>query len=139
YEIGYDLETLVVENSLAWNVVGTEWNVGIESVEAHVVSDRELDDLSCDQGSFGAEGGCDAVLVEPGHAVVRTGPVPAGHAVTVRARLGAPLQAAPAVPETPNPPDSAGAPLLLPALLGYLVALVAGLVAIRLLRRAGRE
>src|SRR5690606_7791801 len=92
YEIGYGLETLVVGDELAWNVVGAEWDVEIESVEAHVFSERSFQTLTCDEGTFGTVGGCEAIEVEPGHAVVRTGPVPSGSAVTLRATLGAPLE-----------------------------------------------
>ena len=69
--------------------------------------------VRCDEGSFGAVGGCEAVEVTPGHLVVRTGPVAAGDAVTVRAVLGAPV-AAPAAPPAPGPVSGTGAPLLVP-------------------------
>ena len=91
YRIAYDLDTLVAGDRLAWNVVGTEWDVAVEHVEAHVLSDRSLDVPSCDQGAFGETGGCEAVQVEPGHLVIRTDDVAAGHGVTVRATLGAPV------------------------------------------------
>ncbi|WP_436796293.1 DUF2207 domain-containing protein [Actinospongicola halichondriae] len=139
YLIGYDIDTLIIGDRLAWNIVGNEWEVGIEAVEAHVLSDRTLEDLSCDQGSFGATGGCEAVEVEPGHIVVRTSGIGSGEAVTVRARLGSPVAAAPTPPAIPPPAGDTGAPLALPALFGYVAALVAALVTGRVLRRAGRE
>ena len=139
YQISYGLDTLTAGDRLAWNIVGTEWDVTIESVEAHVISARELSDLSCDQGPFGTEGGCDAVETEPGHLVVRTGPIPSGQAVTVRATLGAPVAAVATAPAVPAKPADTGAPLARPFLFGFLAAAVAGLVTGRILRRAGRE
>ena len=139
YQISYGLDTLTAGDRLAWNIVGTEWDVTIESVEAHVISARELSDVSCDQGPFGTEGGCDAVETEPGHLVVRTGPISSGQAVTVRATLGAPLAAVATAPAVPAEPADTGAPLARPFLFGFLAAAVAGLVTGRILRRAGRE
>ncbi len=139
YQISYGLDTLTAGGRLAWNIVGTEWDVELESVEAHVISARELSDVSCDQGAFGTEGGCDAVEVAPGHLVVRTGSLPSGQAVTVRATLGAPLAAVPAAPGVPAPPADTGAPLAMPFLFGVLAAAAAGLITGRVLRYAGRE
>lgn len=140
YEIGYDLDTLVDGDELAWNIVGDEWDVEIESVEAHLFSERSFRTLSCDEGTFGTIGGCEATEVGPGHAVVRTGPVPSGSAVTIRATLGAPVEMPTQQrPEIPATPDDTGAPLLLPALLGFVLAAGAGTIVLRLLRRAGRE
>lgn len=139
YEIGYDLSSLVVGDRLAWNVVGTEWDVPVERVEAHVISDRSLLEATCDQGSFGAEGGCEAELVEPGHLVVRAESLAANHGITLRARLGGPVEQAPTPPAIPGPPGDTGAPLLLPAVLGVALAAIAALVTGRVLRVAGRE
>ncbi|MGK2928315.1 MAG: DUF2207 domain-containing protein [Acidimicrobiales bacterium] len=138
YEIGYELQTLTRGDALAWNVAGTEWDVEIESIEAHVVSTRALDRVRCDQGSFGSVGGCTATHVAPGHVVVETGPVPPGHAVTIRATLGAAVDVS-AAPPAPAPVGETGAPLLMPALLGFVLAAAAGRATTRVLRRAGRE
>lgn len=139
YQLGYALDTLVVGDRFAWNVVGGEWDVSVESVEAHVVSDRELTDVTCDQGLFGATGGCAAVQLGPRHVVVEAGPVPAGHALTLYATLGEPVSADVDVPVVPAMPGETGAPLAAPTLLGWVAAAAAGLVTGRALRRAGRE
>lgn len=139
YEIGYDHDGLVDGRDFAWNVVGTEWEVGIEAIEAHVISDRTLTDVTCDQGSFGATGGCDATVIEPGHLVVRTRDLASGEAVTVRATLGGTVEFPADQPDVPGPPAGTGAPLAMPMAYGFLVAAGAGLVTGRVLRRAGRE
>jgi hypothetical protein len=139
YELAYALDTLVQGDRFAWNVVGGEWDVPVESVEAHVISDRELFDVTCDRGTFGATGGCEAVQLGPRHVVVETGRVPAGHAVTVYAPLGEPVSADVALPVVPPVPSGTGVPLAAPTLLGWVVAAVAGLITGRVLRRAGRE
>ncbi len=139
YLIGYDIDTLVVGDELAWNAVGDEWEVAVEHVEAHVLSERSLSDVSCDKGSFGDVGGCEAVEVEPGHLVVRTGRVSSGEAVTVRARLGEPLSSLASAPSVPPAAGDTGAPLAMPVLFGFLAAVAAAMVTGRVLRFAGRE
>ena len=140
YEIEYPLPGVVVGDQLAWDAVGTEWNVGMEAVEVHVVAPFELDDPACFAGPAGSRGSCDDVReVEPGHLVATVDGLGAHDGVTVTATRGPALAAAPTAPGVPGPPDDPGTGPLPPAVIAAGAALLAGGLVLLLVRRAGRE
>lgn len=140
YEIGYPLPGVVQGDRLAWDAVGTEWEVGIARVEIHLMTPFELDDARCFEGFAGSTDSCTARVVEPGHLVVTVDDLGAGEGVSIEAQPGAALAAPPAGPEPPTErPDHPGTGLLPPAAAGAGGMLAAGLVALGLVRRAGRE
>jgi hypothetical protein len=140
YQIGYRLPGVRRGSLLAWDAVGTEWDVDIEAVEVHVVAPTELFEVTCAQGSAGSRTPCDDVReVEPGHVVAMVDHLDAHEGVTVTAREGSPLPAAPTAPALPGRPDDPGTGLLLPPATATAAALVGAAASLRLVRRAGRE
>jgi hypothetical protein len=143
YRLDYELprdDLLDAADTLAWDAVGTQWTVGIQRAEVHVLAPWELLTATCSVGRAGAEGGCKARAVEPGHLVVVVEDLDAGEGVTITAERGAALAASPSVPAPPTtaPPDP-GIGLLMPAAGAAIAGLGAGLTASTLVRRAGRE
>ena len=139
YTVAYTVTGVSSGNEFAWNVVGDEWDVAIESVEAHVVSARRLSDVTCDKGSIGDVGGCTAEQVGEGHLVIRTGRVSSGEAVTVRATLGGPVESAAPTIDVPPPAATTSPALLRPILLATIASVLGGVVAMVVARRVGRE
>lgn len=125
---------------LRWDAVGTAWEVPVEQTEVHVVAPWSFIAPTCSKGTTGAEGGCELTQVEPGHLVATVGRLDSGEGITVTARQGDPIDAAPELPAPPleAPPDP-GAGLALPAATATVAGLGAAAVASRLVRRAGRE
>jgi hypothetical protein len=140
YVIEYTLEGLAPGGALAWDAVGTQWDVPIEDVEVHVLSATALGNPTCVYGFFLFNDPCRIDQVDGGHLVAHVDRLTAGQGVSVSARLGEPLGEAPAQPEQPE--VAAGSPGTEPFLTALLVAAIAFLVAFagaRVLRRAGRE
>ena len=125
---------------LAWDAVGTEWEVPVGVAEVHVVAPWRLTAATCSAGDAGSTGGCEAREVEPGHLVARAEGLGDGKGLTITVPRGAELAAAPALPSPPTsaPPDP-GVGLALPAAAAALGGLGSALSASILVRRAGRE
>jgi hypothetical protein len=140
YVIGYDLDTLLQQGQLAWDAVGASWPVVIDKATINVVAPWTFTDPTCVHGTEGSTDPCTVTQVEPGRLVVTTGALDPGTGVTISARQGAALPAAPAlqVPTGPPPGDD-GTGLALPAVIGGVVALAAAAPASFLVRRRGRE
>ena len=126
--------------TLRWDAVGTGWDVPVEQTEVHVVAPWSFDAPTCSQGTTGTSGGCELEQPEPGHLVATIGELDSGEGITVTARRGPDLAAAPALPAPPleAPPDP-GAGLALPAATAAIAGLGATAVTSTLVRRAGRE
>jgi hypothetical protein len=139
YVIRYTLDGVVADGELAWDAVGTGWDVPIEDVEVHVLAAAELSTGVCVAGRSGSTDPCTVSLDEPGHLAATASGLDAREGITVSAVVSGALDAAPALPALPDAPASSGTdPLLLAALAG-LLTLAIGLVTGRVLRRAGRE
>jgi hypothetical protein len=140
YQIGYPLPGVVIGDRLAWDAVGTQWEVGIARAEIHLMTPFELVDARCFEGTAGSDDPCVVREVEPGHLVVTVDDLAAGEGVSIEAQPGSALADPPAGPEPPTErPDHPGTGLVPPALAGAAATLAAGLVALWLVRRAGRE
>ncbi len=140
YRIGYPLPSLVDDGAVAWDVVGTSWEVPIAEVEAHVLTGFELVDPRCVSGSFGETNPCAVDVVAPGHLVLRFDDLARGEGATLYADIGAALDAPAPVPIEPTGrPSDPGSGILLPMLLGLWGALAAASVTSVLVRRAGKE
>jgi hypothetical protein len=140
YELDYLLPGVVRENTLDWETFGTQWDVDIDEAEVHVTAPFDLTDPVCSQGRSGSAAPCDVELVEPGHLVARVEGLDSGEGVSIEARTGSDLAAAPALPEPPTDrPTDDGTGLGPPAALAAAGTAAAALPASRLVRRAGRE
>ncbi len=140
YRIGYPLPSLVTDGDVAWDVVGTSWEVPVAEVEAHVVTPFELIDPICVSGSFGDTTPCAVEVEAPGHLVLRFDGLARGEGVTLYAGIGAALDASPPAPSEPTGrPSEPGSGILVPMLLGLWGALAAASVLSVLVRRAGKE
>ncbi|HJR25784.1 MAG TPA: DUF2207 domain-containing protein, partial [Acidimicrobiales bacterium] len=62
YVLGYDLATLAEGEAIAWDAVGTGWEVPIEEAEVHLVAPWALEDLGCLQGPPRSEEPCEDEL-----------------------------------------------------------------------------
>jgi hypothetical protein len=140
YTIRYPLGELAPDRRLAWDAVGTAWEVEVANVEVHVVAPFEFQGLRCVRGEAGSQAPCDVAQPEPGHLVARLDDLGAGKGATLYATGGRRLGAAPALPAPPAgaPADSTSG-VLLPGLVAAAAALVGAAPASRLVRRAGRE
>ncbi|HWC12112.1 MAG TPA: DUF2207 domain-containing protein, partial [Acidimicrobiales bacterium] len=58
YTIEYPLETLTAEGRVAWDGVGTSWEVPLGDVEVHLVAPFEFDRVRCFQGEGGSTQPC---------------------------------------------------------------------------------
>lgn len=140
YEIDYQHAGITAGDRLAWDAVGTGWEVPIQQTEVHVVAPWRFTNLGCSKGRTGATGGCELTQPEPGHLVATVGKLDSGRGITIRADRGEALAAAPRLPAPPidAPPDP-GAGLALPAAVATVAGLGASLTASRLVRHKGRE
>lgn len=146
YQIQYSLLSLESGGVVAWDAIGTRWNVGTSNAEVHLRAPFELLDPACSKGRTGSRGGCTADTVAPGHLVVDVGSLsgpsddtPGSEGVTIEARVGAPvpLPAAPPRPDfTGSDPGTGLLPVAVLALLGALAAMPFVSAGIR---RLGRE
>ncbi|MGY1814365.1 DUF2207 domain-containing protein [Blastococcus sp. SYSU D00820] len=140
YVIEYTLDGVAPGGALAWDAVGTGWQVPIDRVEVHVVAPAALGDGDCAVGTTGSTDACTIGEAAPGHLVARVEELAAGEGVTVTATAGAALAAAPAVPDPPrSAPDRSGVDPIAPAALAGGLTLLLALATARVLRRAGRE
>jgi Predicted membrane protein (DUF2207) len=140
YTIRYPLAGVAPGGRLAWDAVGTGWQVRLGDVRVHVVAPFELRQARCVRGTAGASTPCALAQPQPGHLVATVDALRPGEGMTLYATAGRPLGDAPPLPAAP-----AGAPaeptsgLLLPALVAGAAALAAAAPASRLVRLAGRE
>ncbi len=137
YDIRYDLN-LGSDDQFSWNAIGTDWEVDIEQIEVHILSEVELESPQCFVGRFGSQQACDLANPDPGHLVVEIDRLDAGEGITIDAQFGDPVASVPTV-ETPAP---LGEPFsvspILSALVSGLSVLFAGLAITPALRRLGR-
>lgn len=140
YQIDYRLPTLTSGGHLAWDAVGTGWEVPVASTDVHVVAPWTFEALSCFTGRAGTSGGCELTQPEPGHLVAHVGSLDAGEGISIEADQGAALDQAPDLPAPPldAPPDP-GAGLAKPAALAVLAGAGASAFTSRWVRRRGRE
>ena len=139
YVLRYTLDDVVQNGRIAWDAVGTEWDVPIEDVEVHVLAPATLARLTCTAGSSGSTDSCAVAAEDPGHLVASVGLLDPGEGVTVTAPLGEALDTAPAVPEPDPVAESTGVGALAVAVVAGLLALLAGLGTTWVLRRADRH
>jgi hypothetical protein len=140
YDIRYRLSTLANNDEYAWNVSGTDWTVGMDEVEGHLVAPFELTDLSCVQGAFGSQTPCTVTQSEPGHLVAHATGLGAHEGVTVYAHRSTPVSSVVAVPAPPQDrPARTGVDPAVPAIIALVAAAVGVLGSATIVLRAGRE
>ncbi len=143
YRIEYPLDVDVVAapgTRLAWDAVGDRWQVGMGSVEVHLVAATEFTELLCSKGQAGTWGGCTLEQPRPGHLTATIDGLGSGEGVTISATPSGALAAAPALPTPPGGrAEDPGTGVLVPAATALAAAIGAGAAASRLLRRRGRE
>ncbi len=146
YEIQYSLLSLESGGVVAWDAIGTRWNVGTSNAEVHLRAPFDLLDPICSKGRGGSRGGCTANTVAPGHLVVDVGSLsgpsddtPGSEGVTIEARVGAPVPL-PAAPDRPDVTGSDPGTDLLPVGLAALLGALAPMMFVSEgIRRLGRE
>lgn len=140
YQIDYELPGVRRGDVVDWEPVGTEWEVGMDDAEIHLVTPFELEGAGCFVGRAGSSASCEVTQVEPGHVRAVVDELDAYEGVSIEGRVGAPLAGAPALPAAPaGAPDDPGTGLLPPAGAAAAAAAVAAVPATVLVRRAGRE
>ncbi len=140
YTIRYPLRTVTAPQPLSWNAIGPEWDVSVSGVEIHLVLPYEVAEVTCSKGSFGTTGGCTATQVEPGHVTVKPGKLDANEGVTVKVTPGPALASPPVLPPAPQGPVSdPGWGIGFPAVVAFIAAAIAGVLATVWVRREGRE
>src|SRR3954452_12693239 len=139
YVLTYTLDGVAPAGELAWDPVGTGWEVPIEEAEVHVTAPTALDGGRCVVGAVGATDACAVRQTGPGQLAARADALDAGEGVTVYATAGAPLDRTSALPAPPAAPPTSGLDPLVPGALAGAVALLGAAVGSRLIRRAGRE
>src|SRR4051794_3807381 len=141
YVLRYTLDGVAPGGRLAWDAVGTGWPVDVDDVEVHVVAATSLSGQRCVAGGTGSTASCAIDEPEPGHLVAHVDHLSSGKGVTVFATAGEPVATAPVLPDPPSPVavERTGTSPLVPGLLAGALALLIGLLTMRVLRRAGRE
>ncbi|MFJ8828196.1 DUF2207 domain-containing protein [Streptomyces sp. NPDC102467] len=143
YRIQYTLSDVVQKGKIAWNAVGTGWQVDRSDVQIHVVAPYQLIGARCVQGTDGSVNPCTARPDGPGRLDVTLDRLHGHEGVTLYASGG---QKPTGVPQTlPAPPSGAKAvgttvesPLRVALFASCLTALCAG-AAVGLLRLLGRD
>ena len=140
YRIEYPLPAVVEGSVVDWDAVGSAWEVPIEEAELHVVAPFELERPDCFVGAEGSLSRCDVRQVEPGHLVATARDIDPGEAMSIEAAAAAALATPPTPPQPPAEPEpDPGTGLLPPAAAAAAAALAAGVPAVVVARRAGRE
>ncbi|MFJ3337998.1 DUF2207 domain-containing protein [Streptomyces sp. NPDC086766] len=143
YRVQYTLQNVARGGRLAWDAIGTGWNVDVDNVQVHVVTPYDLARARCVQGTKGSHQRCALTRPEPGHLVVDLGKLDAGRGATLYAtRTGGTLTDKAATPVPPSGPatgSDVGVGTLVPGLLAAGIALLAALVTGLVLRFMGRE
>jgi len=139
YVLTYTLDGVAPGGRLAWDAVGTGWDVPIEDVEVHVTAPAELGAEKCVAGSSGSTGPCTVRADGPGHLVAAAEGLAAGEGVTVSATTGTPLDGPPSLPSPAAAPRASTTSPLVPGALAGVAALLLAALTSRLVRRSGRE
>jgi hypothetical protein len=142
YTIDYPLGTVDLgDGRFGWDGVGASWDVPIDRVELDLMAPWRWEDPTCNVGSSGSIDDCAVTQSVPGRLEVSHGHLDSGEGVTVYARRGAALAAAPSarsVVAEADPLEWSQRPLVLGA-TGTVAMVLAGLFVGRLFRRAGRD
>ena len=140
YTIDYPLGTLTTDGGLAWDAVGTTWEVHKEEVEVHLVAPFRLEDPRCFRGRIDSTKRCSVRQVDPGHLVARIDRLDKDQGVTVEATRAGAIGDSPALAVPPSRPiEDPGTGLLPPLGVAAIAALVGAVPTSVLIRRAGRE
>jgi hypothetical protein len=143
YRIEYTLPRLGDGKWLAWDAVGTEWEVPIGQVEVHLAAPYAMTSVDCVAGSVRSDNACVAMEQPlPGQLDATQNGLGKGQGMTLYGRItdsggggGARL---PDPPTGPAPAEHVGS-----VFMGWLwvtgIALAAAVVVAELLRLAGRE
>ncbi|GAA4791606.1 DUF2207 domain-containing protein [Streptomyces ziwulingensis] len=143
YRIQYTLSDVVQKGKIAWNAVGTGWQVDRSHVRIHVVAPYNLTGARCVRGTDGSENLCTARPDGPGRLDITLDRLEGHEGITLYASGGRKLSG---VPQTlPAPPSGAKAvgttvqsPLRVALFASCLTALCAA-AAVGLLRLLGRD
>ncbi len=144
YRIEYTLPRLGDDEWLAWDAVGTGWDVPVGHVDAHLTAPFTLRGTSCVSGPSGSRGDCGTRRQPaPGHLVVTEDGLGPHEGLTLYAEVGeADAGGAPAPPEAPGGRAAAveaGDSAWSGWLWATVIALAATALAAELVRLAGRE
>ncbi len=139
YEIGYQISGLMRGNELAFDAVGTAWDIPIRSASIDIAVPWVATAVRCDRGTTGDTGGCDAEQVTPGHLRVTVDDLDKGEGVTIYATAGDDLAVAPSLEAFEAPPADDSPALAVPAMVALIAAFIGGCIALVAIRRAGRE
>ncbi len=140
YQIDYTLPGVRQGDTVDWEAVGSEWEVGMDRAEVHLVTPFELVDGACFVGGSGSSRTCTLNTVEPGHVVATVEDLGDHEGVSIEGTAGAPLPATPAAPAPPaGRPENPSTGLVPPAGTAAAAALVAAVPVTAVVRRAGRE
>jgi Predicted membrane protein (DUF2207) C-terminal domain/Predicted membrane protein (DUF2207) N-terminal domain len=139
YRIEYPIAAVLEGTQLAWDAVGTRWDVGIDRAEIHVTAPGHFGSVRCVRGGVGSFDVCDIEQVEPGHLVAIVKGIDAREGVTIYAEVldASAVVAAPVEPS--GRPDDPGTGWLPPLAVAFAAALVGAGVASRLVRSLGKE
>jgi uncharacterized membrane protein YgcG len=142
FRIEYTLRTLGNLERLAWDAVGTEWEVPIRRVEVHVATPYALRSVQCNAGSYGSGDPCATTQQpRPGQLDAGHGGLDKGQGLTVYGTFTEASGGGATLPEPPTGPVPAEPDGHL--VQGWLwitgIALLAALVIAELLRLAGRQ
>lgn len=142
YDIAYPLTTADLgDGRFGWNGVGASWDVPIDRVDLTLLAPWRWKGATCNFGSSGSVDDCTVTQPVAGRLEVSHGHLDAGEGITVYADRGAPLATAPPRGSTTAeaaPLKWSQRPLVLGA-VGAILMIVAGLIVVRILRRAGRD
>ncbi|MFD7918059.1 DUF2207 domain-containing protein [Streptomyces sp. NPDC059740] len=140
YRLRYTLPAVAPHHRLAWDAVGTGWQVELRHVTVHVVAPHALATPDCVQGQAGSQAHCQVQAPAPGRLTVAVPELSAGEGVTLHAGAGRALGTRPRLTAPPAPAAGAsGVSPLRPAPAAALAALVAAALTVGVLRIAGRD
>ncbi|MFF4760192.1 DUF2207 domain-containing protein [Streptomyces sp. NPDC001292] len=143
YSVQYTLQNVAPGGKLAWDAIGTGWNVDVDNVQIHVVAPYDLADARCVQGTEGSQQRCALTKPGTGHLVADLGQLGAGKGATLYAtRTGGTLTdraAAPVPPSGPATGNDVGVGTLVPGLMATVITMLAALVTTLVMRLMGRE
>ncbi|MFZ3569625.1 DUF2207 domain-containing protein [Streptomyces sp. BH097] len=145
YRITYPLPDVVKKGKLAWDAVGTGWQLDLRNVEIHVTAPYGLERTRCVQGKRGSTMPCASTArPEAGRLDASFGKVGAGRGVTLYASAGARGDASgraarPVPPAHAKPDAEASGNPLWTGLVVAGAALACGLLTMGALRLLGRD
>ena len=140
YILRYPLHVGFGDDRISWNAIGADWDFKLRDVEVQLVADRELEDVRATRGASGSWDACPFEVRAPGHVVVQVASLDVRHGITISARLGRPLDAPPVLPAAPEgAAEDPGASLVSILVAAALAAVLATIVVVRGMRRAGLE